>query len=195
MYPNKISPSKYVPILHLYQAAALEVCMTTQPWTCCLQATRVAIDVLDAFGLTVTPQPVYCYVFNRSAWRWETSGSSSKRPDDAYTSGTDPSKCPEGAWPAYLIGIHEEAIIDGAMNQFGDDKKGLYVDDVSVFPFEQNDWPACIINSKGTVTFYIKAENSPSFEDLPGFQRTEASQALARRVLHTMKEIKERLII
>lgn len=182
--------------IQLYEQVASRVL----PWhfsaDCCINGTRVALDVLTHFGITARPVPVRAFAFNKVMYdRFTANGE----PDEATMSqwvaeggwsvgiagdATD-------GWPYHLVALAAGYLIDSASGQFYRPQHHIYVAPVIALPvqdgFEQGA-PMQVANDKGTVLRYERVADA-TYKDISGFQRSPWNRDVVNQVIAVMSEL------
>ena len=195
--PDMKIPANYMAVLRLYEAAASYVLPQHFSPDCGVNATRVAMAVLQTMGIDLIPTPVDVMVTNAVYDQLVVSG---EEPSDewfekgAYSVGIDTETTVEGSWAGHLVGVYEEVILDSATGQFRRPEKNIMLDDVTLLLFERQEWPVHASNSSGTVLHYKPLENPLSdFRELPGFQASKSNMLVADNIVKLMRILKNEI--
>jgi hypothetical protein len=181
-------------VLELYAEVAPVYIYKYLSHDCCLNATRVAIDVLHAFGVEARPLTTKVLAFNPPMW--ERVQAKSSLPDQtemdewvaagAWCLGVDGVQHDDKTgWPWHLIAITKDRMLDSSSLQMSRIHRNLKVDPVIVAPIPRTF--ACggnvlLRNDFGTVLSYTSAPEVDEFKSLPGFQRSPHNLDVARHI-------------
>lgn len=164
---------------------------------CCLNATRVFIDVAEVYGLTAEPVQVRMMAMNAIQWRAINElGDAPMTPElsqkwlqsGAYMSVCDGTNevVAEG-WVGHLVAVVGNVMVDSSSRQFSRPLKDLTVPDVC-----NVEVPINFVTDRKMVMFevhgggvlsYQPVSNPPTYTRMSGFQRHEGNLDAARRII------------
>jgi len=156
---------------------------------CCLNGTRVFVEVMRRFGQEAKPIVVNMVVMN-TVWKglMEKSGGwpRNQEQSDAWTTvggwalGVDGQETDEG-WPHHLVATLGDVMVDSSAGQASRPKHGIILDNVLVVPFDG--WPCAF--SRDTTFVYYDPKPDVKFDDIPGWQLSPHNLQVAD-VVHAM---------
>lgn len=170
----------------------------------CCNATRVLVDVMQAFKVEVKPLSVDTIYSNKAyldqikmLGRVPIMGQDELMHGawavgiDTRASATDSSR---NAWAGHLVGIVENRLlVDPNAGQFSRPQKNLLVPEIVVLPCERKFYS----KGKGRVVFtapdettamYMPRKDDTSYRDVSGWQRSPWNAECARDIINTMKK-------
>jgi hypothetical protein len=179
--------------IQLYERVAAQVLPQHFSADCCINGTRVALDVLAHFGVEARPVPVRAFAFNKVMYERLTA---EPEPDQAMLDqwiAEGGWSCgivgdANDGWPYHLVALAEGYLIDSASGQFYRPQHDICVAPVIALPiqpgFEQGA-PMRVVNEVGTVLQYERVDDS-TYEDVSGFQRSPWNLDVIKKVIAEM---------
>jgi len=170
---------------------------------CCINGTRVAVDVLAEFGVRVFPCAAIFTGFNAEFWaRMEAvQRYPSEREmhewceQGGWSVGVGPGVDDDGGFSGHVVGIANGMIIDSAAGQFNRPAKGIHLPAHAMATPVDDGWQqerATVIDgNEGCVLTYRKISPSvseaSSFRSTPGFQKSAHNDECAAAIIARMK--------
>ncbi len=173
-----------------------------QIWSanCCLNATRVLIDVLKLYGHKAEPLAVGALAMNKTwfdfltghegrpitpglSQRWADQGGHSVAIDEGANQANE--------WAGHVVLTVGHFMIDGSSGQFSRPEKGISVPVVSIFPggpaFRAGE-TAHSECSDGSHIFYFAKPEERGYLLLSGFSRHEDNMDVTRTLVDALRE-------
>jgi hypothetical protein len=193
-------------IVRLYARVAAEVLPRHFEKRCCLNGTRVALEVLKHFGVEATPLATKAAAFNQLMFeRIVADGSEglSSPPEvvdqwvaeGAWSVGVGHPGAEGDGWNGHLVALAAGLIVDSSSGQFARPEKQIVAELVTVHPHKRDfaqGASALIPNDFGTVLWYMPEPGRRDFINRPGFQRSPHNLEAAAEIIEKMKAVKER---
>lgn len=180
-------------ILGLYTTLAPQVIYRDFAADCCLNATRVLIEVLGAFDIRVEPMTVKSMVMNRKMWDMVNAHGdwpSKELMDEwvkegAWTVGCDGVDRGMGGWAWHLVGVSKNHIIDSSSRQMARPARGITVPDVLTIPGNIQAFkaggPVYAEGEDAIVTYQAQPDNK-EYLQMSGFRRHDGNLGVARAI-------------
>lgn len=189
--------SRAAQIIHGFAEHATPVLAERCTPTRCLNATRVCIDVMRAFGIKARPVSVQAIVMNgifrarfEALGRWPTEAEM-----DAWvaeggwaigvdTKGTDEAS---NAWGGHLVAVVQQRwLVDAAAIQMRRPERGILIPDIFTGevqrPFLVGRGSAAFESGSGAVLNYRARLDDESWKAMSGFQPHEFNTEMAREI-------------
>jgi hypothetical protein len=188
--------------LLLYAKVAPDVLYTHFSPDCCLNGTRVFLDVMQAFNIEAQAVATHVIVANPPMWRlMRTTGSMPRSEEEAASWAAEGAWSIEvsgelGArdeygWPWHLVAVAGDVIVDSSARQFNRPARKILTPDVLVM---RNVSPDFVTGGAvayklptGTIASY-RGRPDVRFDDLPGFQRTSGNIAVAAEIIERIRK-------
>ena len=192
--------NRTVRLLRMYRTAATAVLPRFFAPNCCLNGTRVAMEVLRYFDVEVTPVATNAMVFNK-IWfnRMEAVGDRDVSTEDVEgwqrDGGWSLAVGPKSEGPGYsahVIGLVKDVhwFVDSSFGQFSRPQHAINTDTVLVHPyipeFETGDEIISLVNAEGAVFWYKHLLAERGFESISGFQNHADNHKVTLAVLAAM---------
>lgn len=163
---------------------------------CCLNATRVAIDVLHGFGIEARPLTTKVMVFNKAMWdkvqakgdlpskeemdEWVEAGAWCLGVDGQMREGQD-------GWPWHLVAVTKDRMLDSSSLQMSRPHRSIKVSPVITAPipkgFERGASKLILRNDDDAVLMYTGVPEVEDYKTKPGFQRSAHNLDMARSIM------------
>lgn len=188
-------------LLSLYPCVAAPVLATYFRADCCLNATRITMEVMREFGFKCRPQPVMAIAMNAEYYKrviphgevatgalldqWIAEG--------AYILGTDTRHLPDdaenGRWAGHLTAIVEdrdgsEYLVDASCGQMRREQHSIFLPDVLIAKIPL---PDPMFWEQGTVVYYDPVADE-SYRVTSGFERHSHNLQYARLIAEELRE-------
>lgn len=157
---------------------------------CCLNASRILLEVLHGLGVSARPISVRAFAYNGVYMERLWGGLNPLEDDRAWGVGveTRPGMGEPGGWSGHLVVLVEgKWIIDGSSGQFARPEKGILVPNLFV-----GLWPkkghAVYSLEEGGVLRYEQRKRDLSYQMMPGFRCHADNQRLVTEIQEKLNE-------
>lgn len=168
---------------------------------CCINATRVLIDVLGHFKVKAVPLSVNCVVHNKllvDFLKEHGGGGTEEELDVAYANGAwgvrIDEKVPEepGGWAGHLVAIVQDKwLVDASAGQLSRPDKGILLPPILLSPASRRFLKGsqmCVLDGPaGAVLLYKAKPSDKSFEAAPGFRHHDINVRVAVEIIQAMR--------
>lgn len=187
----------------LYATAAPAVIYSNFNDKCCVNATRVLIDVAAAFGVVVKPVVVKAIVMN--AKQFELIQAHGKFPDDPETvkawwqqgaysvvidvmADNDPNVVGMelNGWSGHLVGMAGSTLIDSSSRQLSRPAHNMEFPDIALIKVPGNFDRGGSVTARlpnGVVLQYASSPGVERYKEMSGWQRHPGNMDVARQVI------------
>ena len=197
---NKQEEDEIFGKLVLVASAALPEMFSARNY--CLNGTRVLIDVLQHFGIEAKPLSVQLVVTN-AAWKecLDKVGVATQAMVDewveskgAWSVGIDTSSPKEpGLWNGHIVLVTDRVLVDSAIGQLSRPEKNMKLPGAFACEYAPEFFSKgralSIVGPKGVWVRYWAREKDKSFEQLPGFQRSQTNQEVTEEIIELMSKL------
>jgi hypothetical protein len=171
--------------------AAVPVIAGTFRKDCCLNATRVMIEVFRSFGVPARAMVVRVLAANAA---WQAQALRLGRPptaeeldEQAWAIGIGEPEPPQGeAWPGHVVCVARGLLVDMAAGNISRPMRDIHVPDVVVWPlhkkWDRGELGIEVALPKRGVLLYHAMPKSRAHEKLPGYQRSRHNLEAAREI-------------
>lgn len=190
-------------VIELFVETAIPVFQEAFAPDCCLNGTRVAMEVLGRMGVPVRPMVTHATVMNEAWWKllqakddWPNEIEMREWVDKhgAWALGVDdrPNEMP--GYAGHLVLLAQERLVDTAAGQFARPAKSIEVPPMitaALNPGFVEGKKALILSekrNKGTIVTYMAKPNDKTYETTPGFQPHHGNLRVAKRIFELMRE-------
>ena len=186
-------------LLDVYDDAATEVLPRYFRPDCCLNGTRVAVEALAEFGISVEPLATTVEVYNpKMVQRVEEHGGWDDIPRDemdawraegCWVGACDGTQDERPGWPWHMIGLAGKWIVDSSLGQFSRPQKGVDLWPLLVHPARglSRGGSLALQDDRGAVLVYRVAPEA-SWADTTGFLRSPHNLHVAAAVIRAMRD-------
>lgn len=157
---------------------------------CCLNASRILLEVFHGIGVQARPISVRAFAYNGVYMERLFGGLNPMEDPRAWGVAveTRPGMGDPGGWPGHLVVLVESKwIIDGSSGQFARPEKGILVPNLFV-----GVWPkkgtAIYQLDEGGVLRYEQRKRDLSYQMMAGFRCHADNQRLATEILGKLNE-------
>ena len=191
--------SRAAQLVHLFVEHATPILAERCAPNRCLNATRVCIDVMRAFGLKARPVSVKALAMNgifrdrlESLGRWPTEAEMDGWVAEGGwalgidTKGTD-ADAANNAWPGHLVAVVQQRwLVDASAIQMRRPDLGILLPDIFVGevqkPFLVGRGSAGFESESGAILNYMARLDDESWKVMSGFQPHEFNTDMAREI-------------
>ena len=190
-------------IIAAYADEAPEVFVKKFRQDCCINATRVLLDVFRHFDMKARPLSVECAVHNKMLVDFIAAHNgvmpAEEVVDEWYEKGAWGVRI-EGevvtkdrGWAGHLVGIVQDRwLVDSSSGQMSRPEKGIHLPPILVAPATRLFLKArerCILNGpEGAVILYGAKLDDKSYETASGFQRHDFNREVAAEIIARMSK-------
>lgn len=175
--------------LDLYSKVAPATIYANYTANCCLNATRILMDVGEAFGIEVKPVAVKVTMCNAVYVRAMEAGVfDAERLNEAgaYSVVVDGTGKDKGnRWDGHLVGMVGQLLVDSSARQFRRPAHGILSPDIALLPttstFAEGKNASGML-PEGGIAIYTQIFNE-SYRDISGFQRSDHNMDMARVII------------
>lgn len=154
---------------------------------CCLNGTRVALEVFRGLGLKARPMSVRAIACNASYLMALESHFKEHHPF-AWAVMLDVEEVTDKpGWPGHVVAVVEgTTLVDSAAGQMSRPMKGLVVPQIVVAPWRDG-LELQLPLSEGAILAYDERKKDRSYLDMPGFQNHAENREVAQRILAQLR--------
>lgn len=178
-------------ILPLIRAAGPVIRQRFRP-DCCLNGTRVMIEVFRGFGIPARAAVVRVMAIN-AAWKEQAlrlgrAPVAAELEGDAWAIGIgDPGPVETGGgWPGHVVCVVRDTLVDTAAGNISRPLRNILVPDFVVTPlhrtWDRGDLGVEVQLPRNGTLLYHAVPGNRSHEGLPGFQRSKHNLDAAREI-------------
>jgi len=192
-------------VIKLYIETAIPVFKDAFSPDCCLNGTRVTLEVLGRLGFKARPLVTHSLAMNAAFWtRLRESGDWPQQEvmdawvkDGAWAVGVDgvQPEAQKGYEGGHLVVVVQGLLLDSAAGQFARPAKDIIVPPMVVASVKEEflagKAPLVLTeegDSKGTVLTYNARPADRTYLDTPGFQPHHGNMKVVQCILETMRE-------
>jgi hypothetical protein len=189
----KFDVSKF---LEMYKMTAPAIIYKHFTASCCLNATRIFIDVADAYGITAQPAEVGVRIYNKKFWDHinmcseAPDGAEVQRwlDDGAYMIEVDITRTKLGPneWAGHLVAMVGHTMVDSSARQFSRPLVGINAPDVLMAdtnPAFREGRSMFLEMLGGAVADYKLLDRAPTYEGKLGFRQHAGNLDAARLII------------
>lgn len=188
-------------VIDTYVEHAAEVFPRHFTKDCCINATRVLVEVMAHFGVSAQPLSVSCVAHNKILVDYieKHRGSLTEAEvDEAYDNGawgvrieTGKQVKPNG-WPGHLVAVvNNKWLVDSSAGQMSRPHKGIQLPPIVVVPatrrFQSGDELCVLTGPEGALLLYEAKPGDTSYVTASGWQRHDGNLTVVAEVIEAME--------
>jgi len=199
---SRKNPRELGPIIKLFVEVAAPIFRERFRADSCINATRVTVEVLRAFGVRAEPCSVLFVAANGAyVRRLSERGSLPDKEtldrwiaeDGAWALGVDTTSTRDGKFAGHLVAIAQDFLIDASARQFSRPERSLVVPDIFVGEtnprFRKGKGSIVFAGSDGEVlTYTVRKPDDGSWRTAPGWQLSEGNAHVFADIVNFMTE-------
>ena len=157
---------------------------------CCLNATRVLLDVLRGVGFAARPLSVRAFAYNAVYVDRVARGLPPLGDPESWGLGVETRPAMGGGgWPGHLVALVDNRwLVDGSAGQFSRPEKNILVPWIFLGELPKGNRTACYTLEDGSSLQYRTRPYDTSFQKMPGFQQHEQNRLVAEEIMENLKK-------
>jgi hypothetical protein len=188
-------------VIDTYVEHAAEVFPRHFTKDCCINATRVLVEVMAHFGVSAQPLSVSCVAHNKilvDCIEKHRGSLTEAEVDEAYDNGawgvrieTGKQVKPNG-WPGHLVAVvNNKWLVDSSAGQMSRPHKGIQLPPIVVVPatrrFQSGDELCVLTGPEGALLLYEAKPGDTSYVTASGWERHPGNLAVVAEVIEAME--------
>lgn len=157
----------------------------------CIATTRILVDVLDYFSISVRPVAVMFRAYNALSTKMMIDEVPVEDwPEEAWSVGIIPGQKPTSSnnWPGHLVALHRAYLLDGSLDQASRPDKGLLLGPgVFKLPDEWDRQEKLLWRREDNVTLIYEPMRDVIWRRSPDWRRGAFKREIVARTIEAIK--------